>query len=583
MGSRVGQPSVGRKPFILRGWLTSCRRPAGVLAFAALLLAASLAFAFVAGIAPLAVLAQHAAQDAAIGTATRTGDPMPRQAKIAALQQDTPEAPDVTPEPPTETAEPAPSETVEPPPEATEPEPGEPSEPEPTALETPEPAETVAPAPTEAAATAKAATATATASATATATPTATATSSPTATPPASIWPADWPLGTVRIGAEESGPPAGPIRVTLGEWLRLAMAGVVLTLVATLGGRLLFRLLGSVITRRYPDVDGSLLVQLRPLLSWWLAAIGFHIAVWWVSFQNEPARDLFLDLAFLAYLGVATLTAWRLADRAIDLYIRRIAAEGRARGELQQAATIERLRPVMRRWVRALILLFSALVALGRLGVGFSIPTILVMLIGLTLSLAARDTLTDIIAGFSILLDQPFRVGDRIEVQGVDTWAEVVNIGLRTSVLLTRHNVEIIVPNSTIGKNQVINYTYPDPRYRIQTQVDIAFGTNVEHARRVMIDAVRQAPYVLPYEPVDALYVEIGDSAMIFRVRWWIDSYGDWERAYDGVHTALHSALAEAGIESPFPSQNLDLEVDDQTLAEVWQAWQGEGETRLAE
>ena len=83
---------------------------------------------------------------------------------------------------------------------------------------------------------------------------------------------------------------------------------------------------------------------------------------------------------------------------------------------------------------------------------------------------------------------------------------------------------------------------------------------------------------MLPDEPVDALYMEIGDSGMVFRVRWWIDFYQDWERAYDCVHTALHNALAEAGIESPYPSQSLNVQVDDQTLAEVWQAWQGEGE-----
>jgi hypothetical protein len=62
-------------------------------------------------------------------------------------------------------------------------------------------------------------------------------------------------------------------------------------------------------------------------------------------------------------------------------------------------------------------------------------------------------------------------------------------------------------------------------------------------------------------------------------VRWWIDFHQDWERSYDRIHTALRNALAEAGIESPCPSQSLNLQVDDQTLAEVWQAWQGEGET----
>jgi small-conductance mechanosensitive channel len=261
---------------------------------------------------------------------------------------------------------------------------------------------------------------------------------------------------------------------------------------------------------------------------------------------------------------------WRLVDRAIDLYSTRIAAEG-------QAATVVKLRPIMRRWARVLILLFSGLVGLGQLQVGFSVPTLLLIFLGLTVGFAARDTLTDIIAGFFILLDQPFRVGDRVEVQGVDTWADVVNIGLRTSVLRTRHNVEIVVPNSTIGGNRVINYSYPDSRYRMQSHVTIAFGTDVERARQVMIDAVRQADYVLPAEPVDALYAEIGGSGMIFRVRWWIDFYRDWERAYDCVHTTLRQALAEAGIESPYPSQSLNVDVDHRKLAEVWQAWQEEG------
>jgi small-conductance mechanosensitive channel len=70
---------------------------------------------------------------------------------------------------------------------------------------------------------------------------------------------------------------------------------------------------------------------------------------------------------------------------------------------------------------------------------------------------------------------------------------------------------------------------------------------------------------------------------MIFRVRWWIDFYRDWERAYDYVHTALRNALKEAKIESPYPRQSLNVQVDDRTLTDVWQAWQGEGGTGLAE
>jgi MscS family membrane protein len=493
--------------------------------------------------------------------ATEMAKATPKQATMVALLQDTPESsvetpelpPTETPQPPEETAEPAPTETPQPPAETAGPTPSNTSQPEATVEKTAEAGTTATPGtaePTVGAGTPTAATV--------------------TATRRPSILPSDWPLGTIRVG-EEPGPAAEPVRVTMREWLRLALALVVVLAVAILGAPVLYRLLRSVMANRDLHPDETLLIQFRPLLAWWLAAIGFHIAVWWVDLQNRPARELFADLVFLVYLGVATLTAWRLVDPVIDLYARRISANG-------PATAFERLRPVMRRWARLLILLFSVLVGLGRFQGGFSVPTLLVMLIGLTISLAARDTLTDLIAGFSILIDQPFRIGDRIEVQGIDTWATVANIGLRTSVLLTRHNVEIIVPNSTIAKNQVINYSYPDPSYRMQTHVGIAFGTDVEHARRVMADAVRQAGYARADEPVDVLYLEIGDSAMIFRVRWWTHCYDDWEKAYDHIHTALHEALAEAGIESPYPGQNVYLEVEDETLAEVWQAWQGDGE-----
>jgi small-conductance mechanosensitive channel len=139
------------------------------------------------------------------------------------------------------------------------------------------------------------------------------------------------------------------------------------------------------------------------------------------------------------------------------------------------------------------------------------------------------------------------------------TWGDVIDIGLRTTRIRTRDNRMVIVPNSIIGSNQVINYTYPDPQYRIQTHVGVAYGTNIEAARQVMIQAVRHVAGVLQDKPVDALYIEMGNSAMIFRVRWWIESYIDTRRMFDRVHTALQEALDEAGIESPYPIQEVRL------------------------
>jgi small-conductance mechanosensitive channel len=70
---------------------------------------------------------------------------------------------------------------------------------------------------------------------------------------------------------------------------------------------------------------------------------------------------------------------------------------------------------------------------------------------------------------------------------------------------------------------------------------------------------------VLADKPIDALYIEMGSSAMVFRVRWWIESYVDTRRMLDRMHTALQAALDEAGIESPFPTQTLNVHLEPGT------------------
>ena len=149
----------------------------------------------------------------------------------------------------------------------------------------------------------------------------------------------------------------------------------------------------------------------------------------------------------------------------------------------------------------------------------------------------------------------PIRIGDRIEIQDLDTWGDVVDIGLRSTRIRTRDNRMVIVPNSVIGKSLIVNYSYPDSQYRIEIHVGVGYGTDIEEARKVLIEAVSKVEGVLSDHPVEALFLEFGDSALIFRVRWWLDSYVDTRRMFDSVNTAMYNALNEAGIEIPFPQR----------------------------
>ena len=96
-------------------------------------------------------------------------------------------------------------------------------------------------------------------------------------------------------------------------------------------------------------------------------------------------------------------------------------------------------------------------------------------------------------------------------------------------------------------------------RDRHQIEIGIGYGQDIEQVRKILVDTVRQVEGVWPDKPVDALYVEMGPSAMIFRVRWWILSYVDTRRMFDRVNTALQAALDEAGIKTPFNTLDINI------------------------
>jgi MscS family membrane protein len=352
------------------------------------------------------------------------------------------------------------------------------------------------------------------------------------------------------------------------DWINLVIS-LVLVLIGYGIGVLLTRVLLRWIARRTSAQVGEAITKaIGPRLRWLVLILVLSFAARRLTFLSVELKTTLGDVFFALGMILSTLILWSLIDLAYDWQ----------HAALKKAGRVDELDPVLilfTRMGRIVLVALALSILLSYFGINVTALAAALGIGGLALSLAAQDTLSDAIAGFIILADRPYRVGDRIEIQGAGTWGDVADIGLRTTRIRTRDNRMIIVPNSMIGKNQIINYTYPDPRYRIQTHVGVAYGTDIETARRVMVDAVRSLEQVLPDKPVDALYIEMGDSAMIFRVRWWIESYVDTRRVIDRVHTALQEALDAAGIESPYPIQNVNLQVEPETVDRVSRAWAG--------
>jgi small-conductance mechanosensitive channel len=270
-----------------------------------------------------------------------------------------------------------------------------------------------------------------------------------------------------------------------------------------------------------------------------------------LDLTNETIDALLGHIYFVLYWFVFMATFWRTIDFVAQWYSDRLSPDA-------DQALSERALILLERLGKLTLIVVGSIILLGHFGIDILTITAALGLTGFALALAAKDTITNIISGLVIMIDHPFKIGDRIDIASLDTWGDVVEIGMRTTKVLTRNNRLVLVPNSTIVDQIVVNYSLPDPTYRLQTDIGIGSGENIAHVVRVFQDAVRRVEGVLPEKSVDILFTGFGDSSLTFRVRWWASSYTDKRRVTHRVCTAIQEAAIQEGITMPNPTYTLD-------------------------
>ena len=342
------------------------------------------------------------------------------------------------------------------------------------------------------------------------------------------------------------------LRVSVDAWLDLGVSVLLVLIFGILISRLVYFGLAKMVARTKNKSAEKFLKQIRPQINLFVFTLGFHLGTLRLPFIDVLLKQWLSRLYIIIYVVVATVVLWRLLDTLVEWY----QTEIEPKRDRHQVDTILLL---LHRAGRTMLVTISAIMLLSLFNINVNALIAAVGVGGLAISLAAQDTLSNVISGIMIMLDQPFRVGDRIEISRLGTWGDVVDVGLRSTRIRTRDNRLVIVPNNTISTDQIVNYTFPDPRYRIQIELGIGYGQDIETVRKVLVDTVRKVEGVLLDKPVDALYVDMGESAMTFRVRWWIHSYVDTRRMFDRVNTALQLALDQAGIKTPFNTLDINI------------------------
>jgi len=343
------------------------------------------------------------------------------------------------------------------------------------------------------------------------------------------------------------------------RWLDIGISTLIVLFTVFLGRWLIKMLFGRIIRRltsaTKTTFDDVLMDTVTPPLYWLAVVYAFQFSLKRLEFIVEQFSFELEPLFFVLFWLISFSVAWRLVTNIAKWYEDQLSAT-------DEVELAEQLMPFMRRLLLIVLVVIFAIILMDHfeIEVGGVVATLGIG--SLAIALAAKETLSDTISGFVIMMDRPYRIGDRIEVQDLNTWGDVVDIGLRSTRIRTRDNRMVIIPNSVIAKSLIVNHSYPDTQYRIQIQIGIAYGTDIEQARQIIVDAVRQVEGVLPNRPVEALFLEFGDSALTFRIRWWLESYVDTRRMFDKVNTAIYRSLNEAGIDIPFPQRVITYKME---------------------
>lgn len=180
-------------------------------------------------------------------------------------------------------------------------------------------------------------------------------------------------------------------------------------------------------------------------------------------------------------------------------------------------------------------------------------------IVGLALSFAAKDTLSNVFAGISIVMDAPYKTGDIIILETGERGV-VTDIGLRSTRILTRDDIQITVPNGIIGNGKIINEAGgPPSQHRIRTAVGVAYGSDIDTVMDVLADVALQHKEILERPEPRVRFRKFGDSSLDFELLGWIAQPVDRGRVVHELNCAIYKAFAANKIEIPFPQRDLHV------------------------
>jgi potassium efflux system protein len=219
------------------------------------------------------------------------------------------------------------------------------------------------------------------------------------------------------------------------------------------------------------------------------------------------------------------------------------------------------------RLVHYAILFIGGLVLIKVMGANLTKLTIFGGALSVGIGFGLQAIVNNFASGLILLFERPIKVGDTIEV-GTDM-GEVKKLGLRSTIIQTFDNAEIVIPNSDLIAGQVTNWTLAERKARLKLPVGVAYGSDIPKVLEILLTVANEHPMILTTPPPSAFFLAFGASSLDFELRVWIADFSDRRLVQSELNQEIDSEFADAGIEIPFPQTDLHLRTVDNEAAEA--------------
>lgn len=329
----------------------------------------------------------------------------------------------------------------------------------------------------------------------------------------------------------------------------LITAAIVLYFILDIVINRIFRKIAQKTETRIDDIIHKLLD--RFLFRFILIGLLFSINSRLKEYVSEEITTVIHELLIVILSLFAIQLCIKIVNDLVDFYFDLISK--RAETNLSRE-----FGPLTKRLLQILLVIGVIIAILNHWGIDIKGLLVSLGVGSLALALAAQETLANMIAGFILMLDRPFRIGDRVRLTSGLT-GDVYQIGLRSTKILDFENNLHIIPNHDLMKSIVVNLSYPEPRVRVTINVGVAYGSDLRKVKEIMLNSIKNHPLILSDPEPKVFFMNFGNSSLDLMGIGFVQQYKDAFQTGEDIRMAIYEEFNKHQIQIPFPQMDVHL------------------------